>query len=94
MTYKELKELNKQIKAQSLISANADTDSGSAEQEKLKELKSKLQQAVESIPDLYIKNFIYCKMIKGQTWVRISATECRGKVTPDAIRMACTRYKW
>lgn len=94
MTYYDLKELRKQIELQRLIAATAESDEIDCEKEKLKQLESKLQHAIDGIPNEYIKRIIYCKIIKRLTWATISAIMCSGKMSPDAIRKACRRYKW
>lgn len=94
MTYKDLKIIDKKIKSQRLVVEKAETEeTRKAEQDKLRSLKAELKNNIDSIPDLYIRNIIAKRLIKGYSWREV-AKSVNSKISPDTIRMFCFRYEW
>lgn len=94
MTYNELKNISRQIDTQRLIVENTETEEvRQVEQDKLCKLKAEFKSNIDRIPNLYVKNIIVQKIVKGYSWRKI-AMHINGKMSADCIRKTCTRYKW
>lgn len=59
----------------------------------LDKLQQQLDDAINSIPDEYIREMIDAKINHNYSWTKI-ALSMGGNNTGDSVRMICTRYKW
>ena len=59
----------------------------------LEQLINQLKNAMNSIPDKYIKEMIDAKINHNFSWNKIAMIK-GGNNTGDGVRKMCTRYKW
>ena len=64
-----------------------------AEKEKLDNLYKQFAESVRAIPNEYMRNIVRLRAVNDWSWTKIALT-IGGNVTPDGVRMLCSRYKW